>query len=339
MNRFLVTAVALIVGGNGAVLASSNNSWNALSGRVNALETQVVDHGVPLPPMPIDETAKPMQVAQSAADLAVRVDRLEEQMRQYNGQIEELNFRVRQLQEQLQRFQEDSEFRFRDLEGGKTPRQSSSNLSAPANPAPQQFEQLGSPPQNLGTLSGNQAPQDSDFASPNLIGQAPGGSNNGAAPIDLSSMLNGGGNPPAASNGGYSGGASGGLTGDPAADYDVAYGYMLQSDYVAAEGAFEQFVGAYGQDRRAPDGYYWLGEAKFQQGKYRDAIQVFLDAYSKFPNSQKAPDMLLRTGMSLRQINERDAACATYEELLQKFPTASPAILQRVRAEIQSAKC
>ena len=61
-----------------------------------------------------------MQVAQSAASLAVRVDRLEEQMRQYNGQIEELNFRVRQLQEQLQRFQEDSEFRFQDLEGGKS---------------------------------------------------------------------------------------------------------------------------------------------------------------------------------------------------------------------------
>nr|WP_321482041.1 tol-pal system protein YbgF [uncultured Cohaesibacter sp.] len=338
MNRFLVAMMALVVGGSGTAFASSRVSQDVLASRIGALETQVADHGVPMPPMPIAQQPERMQVAQSAASLAVRVDRLEEQMRQYNGQIEELNFRVRQLQEQLQRFQEDTEFRFQDLEGGKRPRRSSSNRPQPSNPAPQQFDKLGSPPQSLGSLSQNQTPQNNDLGGPNLIGQAPG--NNGAAPIDLSSMLGGGGAPqPAATNGSYGANSSGGLTGDPNSDYDVAYGYMLQSDYVAAEQAFQQFVGAYSQDRRIADGYYWLGEAKFQQGKYRDAIQVFLDAYSKYPSAQKAPDMLLRTGMSLRQINERDAACATYEELLQKFPNASSAIRQRVRAEIQSAKC
>nr|WP_319514111.1 tol-pal system protein YbgF [uncultured Cohaesibacter sp.] len=339
MNRFLVAMVAVVVGGSGAALASSQTSQNGLSSRIGALETQVAEHGVPMPPMPIESQPERMQVAQSAASLAVRVDRLEEQMRQYNGQIEELNFRVRQLQEQLQRFQEDTEFRFQDLEGGKRPRKSSNNRPQPSNPAPQKFDQLGSPPQSLGSLSQDPAPQNNDFGSSNLIGQAP--SSNGSAPIDLSSMLGGGGGGVSqpANNGSFGASSTGGLTGDPNSDYDVAYGYMLQSDYVAAEQAFQQFVGAYSQDRRLPDGYYWLGEAKFQQGKYRDAIQVFLDAYSKYPSAQKAPDMLLRTGMSLRQINERDAACATYEELLQKFPNASSAIRQRVRAEIQSAKC
>ena len=336
MNRFLIAMMALVVSGSGAVYASSPSNLDTLNGRVGTLEAQMGSHGVPIPPMPIVQSEPRMQVAQSAASLAVRVDRLEEQMRQYNGQIEELNFRVRQLQEQLQRFQEDSEFRFQDLEGGKKPRRSSSNRQ-PSAPAPQQFEQLGTPPQSLGSLS--QAPlSQGNGSDTGLIGQAPQG--NGSAPIDLSSMLGGGGGFGApADNGSFSSGGAGGLTGDPASDYDLAYGYMLQSDYVAAEQSFQQFVSAYGQDQRAPDGYYWLGEAKFQQGKFRDAIQVFLDAYSKYPNAQKAPDMLLRTGMSLRQINERDAACATYEELLQKFPNASSAIRQRVRSEIQSAKC
>jgi tol-pal system protein YbgF len=341
MNRFLVAVVALIVSGNGAAFASSNFSLNGLADRVGALETQASNHGVPMPPMPIAPTENRMQVAQSAADLVVRVDRLEEQMRQYNGQIEELNFRIRQLQEQLQRFQEDSEFRFQDLEGGKKPRRQSSNQTTPSQSAPKQFDQLGTPPQNLGSLSQNQLsqnnmPQGNGGGDAGLIGQAPGV--NGSAPIDLSSMLGGAVNPPA-DNGSFGQGPSGGLTGDPNSDYDLAYGYMLQSDYVAAEQAFQQFVSVYGQDRRAPDGFYWLGEAKFQQGKYRDAIQVFLDAYSKYPNAQKSPDMLLRTGMALRQINERDAACATYDELLKKFPNASSAIRQKVRAEIQSAKC
>nr|WP_321455943.1 tol-pal system protein YbgF [uncultured Cohaesibacter sp.] len=335
MNRFLVASVALVLGGSSAVFASSNTSLSGLSQRVQALETQASNGGVPMPPMPIASQENRIQVAQSAASLAVRVDRLEEQMRQYNGQIEELNFRVRQLQEQLQRFQEDSEFRFQDLEGGKKPRRSSSNGPAPTSKPTAQFDQLGTPPQSLGSLSQNQVPQNGG-GDANLIGQPPAG--NGAAPIDLSSMLAGGSAPDGNAATFGTGGASA-LSGDPTSDYDVAYGYMLQSDYVAAEQAFQEFVGAYGQDRRVSDGYYWLGEAKFQQGKYRDAIQVFLDAYSKYPNAQKAPDMLLRTGMSLRQINERDAACATYEELLQKFPNASSAIRQRVLAEIKSAKC
>lgn len=135
MNRFLVAMMALVVGGSGTAFASSRVSQDVLASRIGALETQVADHGVPMPPMPIAQQPERMQVAQSAASLAVRVDRLEEQMRQYNGQIEELNFRVRQLQEQLQRFQEDTEFRFQDLEGGKRPRRSSSNRTQPSNPS------------------------------------------------------------------------------------------------------------------------------------------------------------------------------------------------------------
>ena len=337
MIRCLIAFAAMLCAG--AASAVSQDPLDALSARVTGLEQQARSHGMPIPPasipsQPIATDDGRLVVAQSAASLAVRVDRLETQMRQYTGQMEEMTFRLRQLQDQLRRFQEDSEFRFQDLERGKKGRKSSS--SRQPTQQPQQFEQLGTPPSNLGSLPANQVPSN---AQPTL-GAAPSQSiqsgQPSSGPIDLSSMLGGASAPPVGSG---TAGQAPSLTGDPATDYDAAYGQVLQGNYPAAEAAFRQFVQAYAHDRLTPNAHYWIGESRYQQQDYRGAIQVFLDAYSQYPDAQKAPEILLKTGMSLRKINERDAACATYEELLAKFPSASSGVRQKVRAEIQSAQC
>jgi tol-pal system protein YbgF len=54
-----------------------------------------------------------------AGDPASRVLQLEEEVRKLNGQVEELNFQLLQLQEMIRKMQEDNEFRFQELEGGK----------------------------------------------------------------------------------------------------------------------------------------------------------------------------------------------------------------------------
>jgi tol-pal system protein YbgF len=274
------------------------------------------------------------------------VDRLENQMRIYNGQIEELNFRIRQMQEQLRRFQEDAEFRFQDLErgGAKKNRRKQSRAPRPVQPQNgQNFQQLGTPPQSLGNLNGSVRPGQPNFG--NAANQAIGGSR----PIDLSTMLKGGAAGPSATFPGSGtvtngisnapSGLSASLTGDPVTDYDQAYGLVLQGEYGQAEGAFRRFIAAYDSHHLAANAHYWIGESQFQRRDYRQAIETFLGAYSAYPRAQKAPDMLLRTGMALRQIREREAACATYEELLAKYPNASAGVRQKVRSEIRNAKC
>lgn len=325
MIRHIVGAICFLLAGSIGTFASSPQDLTDLAGRVDTLEYQARQNGIKLPPMPIPDTGERIQLAQSAASLAVRVDRLESQMRQYNGQIEEMNFRIRQLQEQLRRFQEDSEFRFQDLERGKKKRKSSSNQTQPASPS---FQQLGAPPASLGSLTQDQMSNDSPA---NNSAPVTGG------PIDLSSMLAGGAAPAIGADNAALPVSN--LTGDPATDYDMAYGYVLQGDYKNAEAAFQQFLQAYGNTRLAPNAHYWIGESLFQQTNYRKAIEVFLDAYSTYPNAKKAPDMLLKTGMSLRQIGEREAACATYEELLDKFPNASAGVRRNVQREIKANQC
>src|SRR5918998_1064391 len=56
--------------------------------------------------------------AQDAAEVVVRMNRLENQVRQMSGQIEQLQFENRQLKDQVRKFQEDVEFRFQDQRGG-----------------------------------------------------------------------------------------------------------------------------------------------------------------------------------------------------------------------------
>ncbi|MGQ3357146.1 MAG: YbgF trimerization domain-containing protein, partial [Phreatobacter sp.] len=64
--------------------------------------------------------------AQGTADLIDRIQRLEAQIRSLNGQLEQSQFRVRQMEDQQRRMQADIEFRLNELEnarGGARPAQ------------------------------------------------------------------------------------------------------------------------------------------------------------------------------------------------------------------------
>ncbi len=64
-----------------------------------------------------------------------------------------------------------------------------------------------------------------------------------------------------------------------------------------------------------------------------------LTGYQTYPESTKAPDMLLKLGLSLVGLGQRETACATYAEILKKYPKSSNALMQRVKAEQASASC
>src|SRR3954467_1583985 len=92
------------------------------------------------PPADVDDYGAPGG-RQDEAGLAVRVDHLESQSRSLTGQLEQAQFQVRKLQEQLTKFQQDVEFRFQEgPHGGRPAPQRRSDFEpqavAPAAPAP-----------------------------------------------------------------------------------------------------------------------------------------------------------------------------------------------------------
>ncbi|MCK0208131.1 tol-pal system protein YbgF [Starkeya koreensis] len=255
--------------------------------------------------------------ADDSGAITTRLDRLENQIRQLTGQIEQLQYRNQQLEQQV-----------RQLGGAGLPSSAGpagTGLPGAAMPgadaAPGRrsdaFDpnaQAGAPgaPRPLGTTAPSGAPP----AGPT------------GAPMDLGTL-----------SGSVAGGGVQPPTNSPKDLYDLAYGYMLRQDYAQSGQSFEQFLRSYPNDRAAPDAYYWLGETQFQRKSYKEAAQNFLKVSTDYPNAVKAPDALLRLGQSLAAIGEKDAACATLNAVNNKYPRASATIKQGVEREQKRAGC
>lgn len=274
-----------------------------------------------------------IQVAQAADP---RITALEEQIRQMNGTIEELNFQILQMQEQMRKMQEDNEFRFQELEQKKSDTGAKSGRVVAETEAPAAktggdtaasgtaaedgtgtTTATGEPPRTFGTIVFD--------AEGNVKGAVAGDPAAGNAqadePADDTTV------------------AALPQAGDPEELYRNSYEFILSGDYKTAEAGFREHIDRYPADAKTADAHYWLGEALLGQQKYRDAAEVFLAANRDFPSSKKAPDMLLKLGVSLAGLNQRDLACATLGEIGKRYPTASAQFKERVKQEQALASC
>jgi tol-pal system protein YbgF len=291
-------------------------------------------------PSAADQTAQ-----MSGSDLVVRLERLESQIRQLTGAIEQLQFRNQQLEVQVRRLQEGG------ATSGVQPRPPSP--SAPSGPAattapgrrgdafdPAQNPSAPGAPHTLGAVNApaGQPPAAADPGDPSI--GAPGG-RVANAPLDLANMGPPGGATPGQPPRGAAAGVPATLppSQTPRDEYDLAYGYVLRKDYALAEDGFRNFLSRYPDDRLAGDATFWLGESQFQRQRYRDAAEAFLNVSTKYESNAKAPDALLRLGQSLAVLGEKEAACASLGEVLRKFPRASASVKQGVEREQKRARC
>ena len=128
--------------------------------------------------------------------------------------------------------------------------------------------------------------------------------------------------------------ADGGLPdGTPMERYDFARARLVQGDYEGAERAFRAFLEAHPSDGLAGNAQYWLGETYYVRNDFDAATREFLNGYQRYPESAKAPDFLLKLGMTLSALGQRAEACVTFEELAAKFPLVSDDISRRSAAE------
>jgi tol-pal system protein YbgF len=127
--------------------------------------------------------------------------------------------------------------------------------------------------------------------------------------------------------------------GTPQAQYDFAIDLMKRGQYDQARGAFQEFLKLHPKDTLAGNAQYWLGETYYAQDRHKEAGDAFLTGYTTYASSSKAPDSLLKLGMSLAALGNKDAACTVWGELGSKFPQASPAVVARNKLEREKAGC
>jgi tol-pal system protein YbgF len=305
--------------------------------------------------------ATPALAQMSASDIVVRLDQLESQVRSLTGQIEQLQFRNQQLENQLRRLMEEGAARPQVM--AQPPRSAGAPPAAGAGGRGDAFDPMQNPaapgaPRALGgpaADAGYQArgalpPPPAGGNPPSIVANedvgAPGGRQAGA-PLDLSTMAGAAARDPTlaptalAPPGGS--GAGAGATQPPAQtprdEYDLGYGYLLRKDYALAEDTLRDFLKRYPGDRLAADAQFWLGETMFQRQNYRDAATAFLDMSKKYEKHPRAADALLRLGQSLAALHERDLACATLGEVARKYPRASTSVKQATEREQKRVGC
>jgi tol-pal system protein YbgF len=274
-----------------------------------------------------------------AAELVVRVNRLEEALRQANGRIEELENAQRRLEAELQKFRADVEFRFGDRSGGAPP--APDVAEAPLAP-----EQPGVPPR----------PRRSDAFDPNADPNAPGspqplGTTLPSAPLVRESplpqtreprpagaplQLGGGSSPAAPTTGSTIIGSGVAMIDQPREQFNAALAAFQAKQYPEAEAGFKAFLAANPDHRLTPDALFYIGETYLERSRPREAAEQFLKVTTNYSRSPRAPESMVRLGQTLAELGNSDQACATLTEFGKRYPSASASVKRL--AERESAK-
>jgi tol-pal system protein YbgF len=126
---------------------------------------------------------------------------------------------------------------------------------------------------------------------------------------------------------------------DPKALYQRAYDDLRQGNYDMAEKDFSSLIEKFPKHDLAGNAQYWLGETYYVRAQYKRAAEAFLGGFTKYANGTKAPDSLLKLGMSLHALGEAEAGCDAFAELGIKFPDAPEAIVKRAEIERRRVGC
>lgn len=121
--------------------------------------------------------------------------------------------------------------------------------------------------------------------------------------------------------------------------YSRAYQLLVEQDYAGAETEFRTFLSRYPGHELAGNAQYWLAETYYARGQYRQAAKEFLAGFETYGSSTKAPDSLLKLGMTLAALGQNSQACASLNEVATRFPNADPGVLERARSERQRVGC
>ena len=311
-------------------------------------------------------------MAQSASEMAVRMQMLEEQVRQLTGQVQELSFEVKQLRAGAQAAPQQSGA----LEQ-QQPLMQAPAATAAAQPKPSQQKRLAA------ASAGAPIPESNDIE---VIEQQPIGGAVAAAPqpqpgaegdlslapaptvlgaIDNSAAQPGDGGfqgkvlvPPSQQEPGddafvqqqqQQGAATGenietvalapdAATESPESLYERSNESLLRRQFGDAEAGFSTFLQKYPDHSLSGSAQYWLGETFYAQGDYKRAAANFLQGYKKYPKSRRAPDSLLKLGISLNRLGQSEQACAAYAAVSAEYPKAVDA-RKRAQAESKRAGC
>ena len=127
--------------------------------------------------------------------------------------------------------------------------------------------------------------------------------------------------------------------GTPEERYKYAYSLLITTQWIKAETAFQEFLDQHGDDKLAGNAQYWLGETFYARQNLPEATRAFLVGIQRYPNSMKAPDTMLKLGISLAKLGKSEDSCAAFLEMQNKFPNLRNRLRKRLLKEMTVGGC
>jgi tol-pal system protein YbgF len=302
---------------------------------LSMLQRQVYRDGV----SPGDDTG-----SSSGGNLAVqtqiRMDRLEEEMRDLTGKVEDEANQVQQLRQRLEQVNNDIAVRFGEL----NPQAAGAH---PGAPSPARRETRS---ESFASSAGRDSVDVPGYEPPPAAADALPGTQPGAyePPADTAGTLTppGMAPPPTPPPGQMAAMGPAPQLPEPnlpsasaSAQYNAAFGLLRRADYSDAADAFRSFVQQHPDSSLAGNAQYWLGESYYARGRYADAAVAFAEGYKRYPKGPKASETLLKLAMALSRSEQKQNACVALAQLGHDFQHSSSAVKERAVAEKRRNGC
>ena len=237
----------------------------------------------------------------------LKLSEIEKQFQDLTNKFEEINFKIDKLSSRLSKVQADNQMRFQNLESEDTNKKFTSKKKVlPGSSQPQDLGAVSYKSSETNELT--QKTQSIDTTGTVITEKF----------ISEEKIL---------------------PNDKPNKQYEFATSFLKQGDYSTAERALREFVMTNPEHKMAGSAQYWYAETFRIRQLYTDAASAYLEGYQKYPKSEKAAINLLKLGVSLVQIGEKDQGCLMITGVKKEYPSAKQSVLQKAKYEEKKFEC
>ena len=246
----------------------------------------------------------------------LKLSEIENQFQQLTNKFEEINFKLDKLSNRLSKVQSDNQLRFQDIETQLFSEEDREKLTKNFTKEKKETLPGSSQPQDLGatsykdTVSNETSQETRSIDTTAAIVTEAFQSEEKILPQDT-----------------------------PDKQYEFATSFLKVGDYSTAERAFREFVITNPEHNLAGNAQYWYAETFRIRQLYTDAASAYLEGYQKYPKGEKAPINLLKLGVSMVQIGEKDQGCKMINGVEKQYPKANQSVIQKAKYESQKFEC
>jgi len=246
----------------------------------------------------------------------LKLSEIENQFQQLTNKFEEINFKLDKLSNRMSKVQADNQIRFQDLEVAMSSTDNSNKVTKKTKNNDNEALPGSSQPQDLGSISykdtsTNEASQQTQSidTTATIVTET--------FQAEEKILPNE----------------------SPDKQYEFATSFLKVGDYSTAERAFREFVSVNPEHDLAGNAQYWYAETFRIRQLYTDAASAYLEGYQKYPKGEKAPINLLKLGVSMVQIGEKDQGCKMINGVEKQYPKANQSVIQKAKYESQKFEC